>query len=147
VRAAFELGRLYEHAAQVQAGGKSSGADEARAWLWYRRAADAGEPGALGRFAEKADEAAFAAQSAAERRSGFLEAFEFYARAADRARAEDWPDEAWKDWRYRRASLARLLAHEGLMREVAEIYEGVRARYALPPPPMWQRVSSFLTAN
>jgi hypothetical protein len=147
VRAAFELGRLYEHAAQVQAGGKSSGADEARSWVWYRRAADAAEPDALARFAEKADEAAFAAQSAAERRSGFLEAFEFYARAADRARAEDWPDEAWKDWRYRRASLARLLAHEGLMREVAEIYEGVRARYALPPPPMWQRVSSFLTAN
>jgi hypothetical protein len=72
---------------------------------------------------------------------------EFYAKAADRARAEDWPDEAWKEWRYRRASLARLLAHEGLMREASEIYGRVRARYALPPPPVWQRVTSFLTEN
>jgi eukaryotic-like serine/threonine-protein kinase len=146
-RAAFELGHLYEHPAAAQGGDRSTDANEARAWLWYRRSADAGEPSALARFAEKADEAAFAAKSAAERRSRFLEAFEFYARAADRARVEDWPDEAWKDWRYRRASLARLLAHEGLMRDVAGIYEGVRARYTLQPAPLWQRARSFLTAN
>jgi WD40 repeat protein/tRNA A-37 threonylcarbamoyl transferase component Bud32 len=77
-RAAFELGRLYEHAPSEPAAGKSSEADEARAWLWYRRAADAGEPGALARFARKADDAAFAAPSAAEQRSRFLEAFEFW---------------------------------------------------------------------
>jgi hypothetical protein len=136
-RAAFELGRLYEHGGAAQARDKSSGSDEARAWLWYRRAADAGEPSALARFAEKADEAALSANSAAERRSRFLEAFEFYATAADRAWAERWPDDAWRDWRYRRASLARLLAREGLMREVAHVYDGVRARH--PPPATWPR--------
>ena len=143
-RAAFELGRLYEHGGAAQARDESSGS--ARAWLWYRRAADAGEPSSLARFAQKADEAAFTAQSAAERRSRFLEAFEFYARAADRASTEGWPEEAWRDWRYRRASLARLLAHDGLMQDVAKLYDGVRARYA-PPPSVWRRASSILTAK
>jgi TPR repeat protein len=141
-RAAYELGRLYENGGAAPAGDKPSGSDEARAWLWYRKAADAGEPGSLARFAEKADEAAFAANSEDERRSRFLEAFEFYVRAADRARAEDWPEEAWRNWRYRRASLARLLAPAGLMRDAAKRDEGVRARYA-PPPPVWRRVSSL----
>jgi hypothetical protein len=90
--------------------------------------------------------AAFAANSAAERRSHFLEAFEFYARAADRARAAGWPDEAWRDWRYRRASLARLLAHDGLMREVAKVYDDVRAQYAAARP-VPRLVSSFFTGN
>jgi eukaryotic-like serine/threonine-protein kinase len=120
VRAAFELGHLYEH---------GETADEARAWLWYRRAADSGEPFSLARFAEKADQAAFGANTTAERHARFLEAFEFYARAADRARAEGWPDEAWRDWRYRRASLARQLAHDGLIREVAKVYDEVRTQY------------------
>ena len=45
-----------------------------------------------------------------------------YAAAADRARYEDWPDDAWKHWRYRRATLARLLAREGMMQQVADAY-------------------------
>jgi WD40 repeat protein/tRNA A-37 threonylcarbamoyl transferase component Bud32 len=145
-RAAFELALFYELGVATQGHEKSRGSDEARAWLWYRRAADVGEPSSLARFAEKADQAAFAANSAAERRSHFLEAFEFYARAADRARAAGWPDEAWRDWRYRRASLARLLAHDGLMREVAKVYDDVRAQYAAARP-VPRLVSSFFTGN
>jgi hypothetical protein len=36
---------------------------------------------------------------------------------------DDWPDEAYRTWRYQRASLARLLANEGMMRDVADAYE------------------------
>jgi hypothetical protein len=41
---------------------------------------------------------------------------------------EDWPDDAWRDWRYRRASLARVLALAGMMREVAQEYTRVHTR-------------------
>ena len=53
-----------------------------------------------------------------------------YAAAAERARIEDWPDEAYKNWRYQRASLARLLANEGMMRDVADAYADVRKQNA-----------------
>ena len=55
-----------------------------------------------------------------------LRAFLFYAAAAKRAYDEDWPDEAWRHWRYRRATLARLLAHEGMMSQVADAYTSMR---------------------
>ncbi|MGO9945595.1 MAG: hypothetical protein ACLPWG_01950, partial [Steroidobacteraceae bacterium] len=42
-----------------------------------------------------------------------------------RAHGDDWPDDAWIHWRYRRASLARLLAQEGLMQQVADAYRKV----------------------
>ncbi len=48
--------------------------------------------------------------------------------------------------RYHRASLARLLARDGLTRDLATLYDGVRVRYA-PPGPVWRRVSSFFGAN
>ena len=54
-----------------------------------------------------------------------LRAFRFYAAAAERAHDEDWPDEAWRGWRYRRATLARLLAREGMMTQVADAYTSV----------------------
>jgi hypothetical protein len=37
-------------------------------------------------------------------------------------RLENWPDDAWKHWRRRRASRARVLAHEGMMPQVAAAY-------------------------
>jgi energy-coupling factor transporter ATP-binding protein EcfA2 len=48
------------------------------------------------------------------------------AAAAEHAHDEDWPDEAWRNWRYRRATLARLLAREGMMQQVAEAYIAAR---------------------
>ena len=53
---------------------------------------------------------------------------------------EDWPDETWRDWRYRRASLARGLALAGMMQEVAEEYARVRARYMPRHPTAWERL-------
>jgi len=66
----------------------------------------------------------------AKRKALWLSSFKYYAAAAERARVEDWPDDAWRNWRYRRASLARLLARDGMELEVAEAYESVLDQYA-----------------
>jgi eukaryotic-like serine/threonine-protein kinase len=132
--AGFELGRLYERGVRDDAHDHSSPyvlvPDETRAWGWYQLAADAGDPNALSRFAKREDDLAYASTDAAQRRLHLLASFHFYAAAAERARMEDWPDDTWRDWRYRRASLARVLALAGMMQEVAEDYARVRARYA-----------------
>jgi TPR repeat protein len=141
--AAFELGNLYEHG--VNRSDKNDeyvlAPDETRAWFWYQKARDAGEANALARLAARADGAAFSEENAAKKNSYWLESFKYYAAAADRARSEDWPDGAWRNWRYRRASLARPLAREGMMREIADAYEEVRTQYA-PPPTIWERLTS-----
>ena len=54
-----------------------------------------------------------------------LQAFIGYATAAERARREHWSDDAWRYWRHRRASLARALAQEGMMQQVADAYRAV----------------------
>jgi WD40 repeat protein/serine/threonine protein kinase len=128
----FELGALYENG--VTSGdnerGHSLTPDQAKAWFWYRKAAKAGEPHALARVAEKDGLMALADQDATKKNSLLLESFEYYAAAVERARIEDWPDEVFKNWRYRRASLARLLAREGMVQEVADVYERVVGRSA-----------------
>jgi WD40 repeat protein/serine/threonine protein kinase len=130
--AAFRLGSLYEQGVGGSEGGKTPLLpDPTQAWLWYAMGAAAGEPNALARLAER-DEVTANAR---------LQSFSNYAAAAERARREDWPDDAWRDWRYRRASLARLLAREGMMQEVAKEYAEVRARYA-PRPTIWRRLLS-----
>jgi hypothetical protein len=128
--AGFELGGLYERGVRDDASDHSSryvlAPDEPRAWGWYQRAADAGDPYALSRFAQREVDRAYASTDEAQRKLHWLAAFHFYAAAAERARREDWPDDAWRDWRYRRASLARVLALAGMMREVAQEYTRVR---------------------
>ena len=120
--------------------------DRARAWSWYQRATGAGEPNALARFADRDDAAASSEVDAAKKNAMRLEAFMYYASASERARIEDWPDEAWRYWRYRRASLARLLARSGMMREVADRFDQVHKQFA-PAPTQWQRLTSFLGIN
>jgi WD40 repeat protein/tRNA A-37 threonylcarbamoyl transferase component Bud32 len=132
--AAFELGSLYERGVPRP--------DRARAWLWYQRAADSGEPNALARLAAGEDDAAISETDAGKKLADDLKSFEYYAAACERARIEDWPDDAWRSWRYRRASLAHLLASKGLMRDVANLYADVRKRYA-PAPANWARRISF----
>jgi TPR repeat protein len=126
--AAFELGTLYEHGLRSGDHGEYAlGPDDARASVWYRRGGEVGEPNALARLAEKSDAAALANAEGAGRRQLLLDAFKYYAAAAERARREDWPDEAWRYWRYRRASLARVLERAGMMHEVAGAYRRVVA--------------------
>jgi WD40 repeat protein/tRNA A-37 threonylcarbamoyl transferase component Bud32 len=109
------------------------GASAGRAWLGYRKPQESREPGALARLAEEADEAALVAKSDALRNAHLLDAFKYFAAAAARAQSEGWSDGAWRRWRYRRASLARVLARAGMMEQVAESYESVRMRNAPQP--------------
>jgi WD40 repeat protein len=143
--AAFHLGALFEHGVK-RTGDKDEyrlAPDPVRAWAWYQKAAAAAEPNALARFAEKAGEAAFSETDPAKRNGYRLESFRRYAAAAERARIEDWPDEAHRNWRYQRASLARLLANEGMMRDIADAYDDVRKQYA-PRPTMGDRLISLV---
>jgi hypothetical protein len=96
--------------------------DPARAWQWYRRGAEAGEPHALARFAER-DQLSVATEDSPKKRNVLLlHAFALYAIASERARVESWPNAVSQVWRYRRASLARMLAHEGRTSDVAAQY-------------------------
>jgi WD40 repeat protein/serine/threonine protein kinase/TPR repeat protein len=127
---AFELGDLFERGVG-QGGGKDPDLlvpDTARAWSWYSKAANAGDPNALARYAQKSLDAASPDDSSATKTAYLLEAFKYYAAAAERARREDWPDDTWKSWRYRRATLARVLEREGMMQQVADAYEGKAVR-------------------
>jgi WD40 repeat protein/tRNA A-37 threonylcarbamoyl transferase component Bud32 len=139
--AGFELGSLYEHGVRA-ADDKSDllAPDSNLSWSWYQKAADVGEPNALGRLGERADSSVLPGEDTPKVNSSLLESFRYYAAATERARIEDWPDEAWKNWRYRRASLARVLEGQGMMQEVADTYDGVRKEYASPPRPLWQRL-------
>ncbi|MGO9946892.1 MAG: protein kinase domain-containing protein [Steroidobacteraceae bacterium] len=113
--AAFELGQLYEYGIRdaEAAATKLPKQDVRQAWSWYQKGADVGEPNALARFAERDENNALTAKDESKRNAQLLQAFSFYAEAAERAHRDDWPDDAWIHWRYRRASLARLLALEG----------------------------------
>jgi WD40 repeat protein len=146
--AAFELGGLYEQGLHRPGNNTAYllAPNEAQAWSWYGKGAAAGEPTALARFGEKEDRAAFAPENSTSRNAHLLEAFRYYAAAAERARVEDWPDDAWKSWRYRRASIARLLEREGMMEQVAVVYNTVRTQYAAPST-LWQRVTSLVDMN
>jgi WD40 repeat protein len=117
--AAYELGHWYESGPQP---------DSAKAWFWYRQGSDAGEPTALARFAQRDESNGVAESDPAKRDALLLQAFGAYAAASERAKQQAWPDETWKAWRYRRATLARLLRREGLMQKTAESYRSVIAR-------------------
>jgi TPR repeat protein len=131
--AASALGHLFEHGVSGPGNGALSAlrADPAKAWSWYRKGADVGEPNALARFAERDEKEALAEQRPLKARALLLEAFGLYTDAAERAHAAGWPDGAWRKWRYRRATLARLLAREGMMQEVADRYIAVRNQAVL----------------
>jgi TPR repeat protein len=138
--AAFALGHLYESGVAVA--GVKFQTDVAKAWAWYRKGADVGEPTALARFAEREEGNALAEQDPSKTDAPLLKAFRLYAAASERAHDEDWPDASWRRWRYRRATLARLLAREGMMQEVAAAYDDVRRAYASLPRAWWERVRS-----
>jgi TPR repeat protein len=128
--AAFQLAQLYEQGVAAESG-NGVAADADRAWRWYRSGAAAGEPNSLARYGDKAYAAASEPADTARNHELMLAAFGYYAAATEHARREDWPDAAFRSWRYRRASLARLLARDGMMPEVAAAY--LRARNVNSP--------------
>jgi eukaryotic-like serine/threonine-protein kinase len=97
-------------------------ADASTAWRWFQQGAQAGEPNALAHLAAREAQNAAAESNPATRNSQLLKAFRLFAQAAGRAREEDWPDDAWRDWRYKRASLAYILAKQGMMQQVGDAY-------------------------
>jgi TPR repeat protein len=133
--AAFRLGSLYESSAVS--------AEVAEAWLWYQKGVDVGEPNALVRFAERDERNALTEADPSRRNALLLHAFTRYAATAVRAHEEDWPDDAWKNWRYRRATLARLLAGEGMMQQVGDAYSKVLEQRPLEST-LWEKIRNKL---
>jgi WD40 repeat protein/serine/threonine protein kinase len=133
--AAFALGHLYEiglPGAHIR-----RPPDPTQAWRWYEKGSEASEPTALARFGERDEQSALTEQNSKKAHALLLRSFRFYAAAAERAQDENWPDEAWRHWRYRRATLARLLAREGMMSEVALAYTAVREQVVSNKPLVW----------
>ena len=128
--AAFRLGTLYEYGPRRVSGTVNAPfqTDESKAWEWYRKGADVAEPNSLARYAERDEKAAIDSQDQSERDALLLKAFSEYAAAAMRAYRENWPDSAWRHWRYRRASLARILAADGMMQSAADSFAETLAR-------------------
>ncbi len=126
--AAYDLGALYEHGVRTADGRQVLAPDPARSASWLDRAVKAGEPGAIAHAAGRDERAALDAVKPGDRTAILLKAFQGYALAARRAQREGWPDETWRDWRYRRASLARVLARKGDMSALADAYRDVVAR-------------------
>jgi len=99
--AAFKLGHLFEYGVRsADAASSLLDADSPKAWSWYQKGADAGDPNALARFAERDERNAFAEPDPARSNAQLLQAFSHFAAAAERARGEGWPDGAWEYWRY-----------------------------------------------
>jgi WD40 repeat protein/TPR repeat protein len=120
--AAYQLGYLYEMgmASVDNRAQPSLSPDMDKAQYWYEQAAAVNEPSALARYAERAERIALRESDPEKKNSLLLRSFRFYAAAAERASDEAWPDEVWRQWRYRRATLARVLARRGMMQQVVE---------------------------
>jgi WD40 repeat protein/tRNA A-37 threonylcarbamoyl transferase component Bud32 len=93
------------------------------------RVIEAASPLVLARQGEAAERAALGARTESERAASLLQAFGLFAAAAARAERAGWPDDASRQWRYRRASLARVLASAGMMPQVAQVYERTLREY------------------
>ena len=125
--AAFRLGRFYE--LRSPSTSEAAVTRASKAWPWYRLGADAGEPNALARLGAREESDAIDVADPSDRNARLLKAFTLYAAAVARARLENLPADVWRQWRYRSASLARVLAKEGLMQEVATAYAATLARW------------------
>jgi WD40 repeat protein len=147
IAAAFALGTLYDSGIRDERGGDVLAANAVRAAEWYRRAAAAGEPRAVAHLAMQEERAALLVTSTEEQSDHLLTAFREYAAAAERARQEDWPDDMWRGWRLRRASLARLLGRANRVLAVAESYQQVHQRISSERLTPWERLAQRFRAS
>jgi hypothetical protein len=123
--AAFRLGELYEFGSQSPSNAGYFILGSTKAWLWYQKGVAAGEPNALARIATRDELQALSIAEQPLRNALLLQAFANYASAAEGANRENWPDDVWRHWRYRRSTLARFLARAGMMQQVANAYRQV----------------------
>jgi hypothetical protein len=132
--AAFKLGNLFENGIVPEEGGKYIlSPDASLAWQWYRRGIEVDEPHALARSAEN-EQAAAVLANAGEKNAHLLKAFALYATAAELAYRDSLPENEWQVWRYRRASLARLLAEQGMISEAAAAFGMVQRNLSVERP-------------
>jgi len=122
--AAYELGTLYENGVPADATARGLSEDGVKASFWYNEATNRLEPHALARAAQRTEYQGLAGPPA-EANARFLQAFTLYSRAIQQAKMQAWPDTTWRGWRYRRSTLARVLAAAGMMPEVASAYQRV----------------------
>jgi WD40 repeat protein len=122
--AAYELGTLYENGAPAEVSGTGLQPDSTKASFWYNEAIRRMEPHGLARAAQQTEYQGLSGPPA-QANVKFLEAFTLYARAIQQAEMQAWPDSTWRGWRYRRSTLARVLAAAGRMQEVAIAYQSV----------------------
>jgi WD40 repeat protein len=123
--AAFLLAQLYQLGITSEEGAVRFDQNPTLAWAWYQRGAEVNEPNSTAQFAVRDEHEALTQSLEERRRSLWLAAFRIYAQAAQEAQKEGWPDIAWRQWRYRRASLARVLSDAGMMKDVADTYGSV----------------------
>jgi hypothetical protein len=121
-----------------------SSADRAALGLSARQDATAHsqQPDTLARLGEQAYDNAYSAKTPAQRNTYLLEAFRRFALAAAQAEGEHWPDDSYRDWRHRRASLARLLARAGMMQDVADTFAAVVKHETRQSQNLWQRLTN-----
>jgi WD40 repeat protein len=84
------------------------------------RVASGGKAMQLANGARQAERQALAETSRSRRNARLLSAFRSYAAAVKEADSEHWPSDASRVLRYRRATLARLLARDGMMQDVVK---------------------------
>src|SRR6185437_8853394 len=77
---------------------------------------------ALAREGEAAEGASLGARTESEREADLLRAFGLFAEAEASAERAGWANDVSLRWRYRQASLARVLASRGMMSQVAQLY-------------------------
>jgi TPR repeat protein len=144
--AAYFLGRFYENGVTGSSptGQKRTADVLRRAWQWYQKGSEVGEPNANARLAERDEERALAEDDPLTKDTLLLGAFKLYAFAAERATEDAWPEDSWRQWRYRRASLARLLAKRGKMSEVGHVYADVLVTSKSQPQKFWAEIFAKL---
>jgi WD40 repeat protein/serine/threonine protein kinase len=95
---------------------------------------DVAEPDSLPELASREELAAIGENDPAVRDQRLLRALALYSTAAEQGRLQGRSDDRFRHWCYRRASLARVLAAEGLMQQVAQSYQAALARIAAGLP-------------
>jgi len=142
--AAFRLGTLYEHESSTVSSPSSMKPQPGEGWSWYQKGAALREPNALARFAQRIEDGTQQELGEVNQNEALLHALQLYAAAVASSSHNDWPAVVSEHWQYRRASLARYLALQGMMQEAADAY--VKGRN-ISAPDEQRGTSLALTAN